>query len=58
MKEFEKFLGAIVDLSVVTVIVLCIKKDFLSGILKKEILKIFIKENFHEGSKLHTFTLV
>ena len=47
MKEFDEFLGATVDMSVAAVIILCIRKDFHSGILK------LFEGNFHQRIKLH-----
>ena len=48
MKEFDKILRRErVDISVVAVIILCIWKDFHSGILK------LFEGNFHQGIKLH-----
>ena len=47
MKESMKFLGVIVDRSIVAVIILCMKKNFHSGILKLS------EGNFHQGIKLH-----
>ena len=35
------------DMSIVAVVILCIQKDFCSGILKLP------EENFHQGIKLH-----
>ena len=58
MREWSKQQGAprilteakyywTVDMSVVAVIILCIQKDFHSGILK------LFERRFHQGSKLH-----